>query len=113
MIVGVTGFFCSGKDTVASVLQAKGFEHISLSDMIREEIQARGRRITIPLMTEVGNELRRQGGPGILAQRALARIEHHPQLGGHLHPPPQRSPGPAGAARFHDGLCGRRPEGAL
>ena len=71
MILGVTGYFCSGKDTMAAILGRKGFSHISLSDMIREELRRRGREVTIPNLTEVGNELRRDFGPGILAQRAL------------------------------------------
>lgn len=75
MIVGVTGYFCSGKDTMASILMAKGFEHVSLSDMIRDEMKVRGRRIDIPGLTEVGNELRRLEGPGTLGRRALARMD--------------------------------------
>lgn len=71
MIIGVTGFFCSGKDTMASILERKGFSHISLSDMIREELRRRGMELTIPNLTAVGNELRRHFGPGILGQRAL------------------------------------------
>ena len=71
MIVGVTGFFCSGKDTMAHALQAKGFEHVSLSDMIRAELRRRGMKVTIPNLTKVGNELRRQSGPGVLAARAI------------------------------------------
>ena len=76
MIVGVTGFFCSGKDTLAEFLQAKGFEHVSLSDIIRTEMRERGTRITIPNLTKVGNELRGEFGPGVLAQRALECIDY-------------------------------------
>ena len=72
MIVGVTGYFCAGKDTFAEFAVRKGFKHVSLSDMIREEIGKRGEEITIPRLTEVGNELRADFGPRILAQRALA-----------------------------------------
>lgn len=75
MIIGVTGFFCSGKDTMAAVLQRKGFSHISLSDMIREELRRRGQEVDIPNLTTVGNELRRDFGPGILARRALESMD--------------------------------------
>jgi len=71
MIIGVTGFFCSGKDTMAEILGRKGFSHVSLSDMIREELRRRALEITIPNLTQVGNELRRDFGPGVLARRAL------------------------------------------
>jgi len=75
MITGVTGFFCAGKDTMADLLRAKGFAHISLSDIIRQELAARGQALTIPNLTAVGNELRRVHGPGVLAQRALERMD--------------------------------------
>ncbi len=75
MIVGVTGFFCSGKDTMAELLLAKGFAHVSLSDIIRAELAAQGRGATIPNLTDTGNELRRQHGPGVLAERALERMD--------------------------------------
>ena len=55
MIVGVTGFFAAGKDTVAEILQERGFRHVSLSDIIREEIRSRGEEVTIPHLTTVGN----------------------------------------------------------
>ena len=37
--IGVTGTLGSGKDTLAAYLVSKGFEHISLSDLIREELK--------------------------------------------------------------------------
>ncbi len=75
MIVGVTGFFCAGKDTIAEYLQAKGFVHISLSDMLREELKRRGKPVTIPNLTAVGNELRRVHGPGVLGERAAEKMD--------------------------------------
>jgi len=77
MIIGVTGFFCSGKDTLAELLQKKSFYHISLSDMIREEIRARGQEVTLQATIDVGNELRAKGGPGVLAERALERMDRY------------------------------------
>lgn len=75
MIIGVTGFFCSGKDTMARYLIDRGFSHVSLSDILREELRARHLEVTIPSLTEVGNELRRTEGPGVLAGRALDRMD--------------------------------------
>ncbi len=71
MIIGVTGYFAAGKDSFAEVLMRKGFHHISLSDIIRDDIRASGQRVTIPRLTRVGNELRDAGGPGVLSVRAL------------------------------------------
>jgi dCMP deaminase len=77
MILGVTGFFCAGKDSLAAYLEKKGFLHISLSDMIREEIQSRGHEVTLARLTEVGNELRRRYGAGVLAVRALRCVNNY------------------------------------
>lgn len=76
MIIGVTGYFCSGKDTLAEMLQAKGCAHVSLSDMIRNELKRRKVKETIPNLTRVGNELRSESGPGILGQRALKSLDY-------------------------------------
>ena len=75
MIAGVTGFFAAGKDTVAEMLDARGFRHVSLSDMIRAELRRRGEAIAIPRLTEVGNELRTRSGPGVLGEMALEALE--------------------------------------
>jgi dCMP deaminase len=75
MIIGVTGFFCSGKDTLAEILADKGFAHISLSDMIRDELRNRKQKVSITSLTKVGNKLRREKGQGILAERALEQID--------------------------------------
>ena len=72
MIVGITGFFSAGKDSAAEYLVAKGYRHVSLSDIIREEMRARGLEITINNLTRTGNELRSNEGPDVLACRALA-----------------------------------------
>ncbi|OPZ11881.1 MAG: hypothetical protein BWZ10_02150 [candidate division BRC1 bacterium ADurb.BinA364] len=75
MIVGVTGLFCAGKDTFAAMLEKRSFAHISLSDMIRDEILRRGQEITHERTVAVGNELRRRFGPNVLAEMALRRLE--------------------------------------
>jgi len=74
VIIGVTGFFAAGKDTVAEYLMKRGFAHVSLSDIIRDEIRARGEEITIPRLTATGNELRTAFGPAVLAERALEKL---------------------------------------
>lgn len=71
MIIGVTGFFAAGKDTFADILIQQGYKHVSLSDMLRAELRQRGEEVTIPRLTEVGNLLRAQNGPGVLAEKAL------------------------------------------
>ncbi|MFP4379303.1 MAG: hypothetical protein ACLFUS_02280 [Candidatus Sumerlaeia bacterium] len=74
MIIGVTGFFCAGKDSFAEILMEKGLRHISLSDMIRDEIRRLGKEVNLENLTLTGNALRAEFGPGVLAQRALEKI---------------------------------------
>lgn len=74
MILGITGKYCSGKDTAAALLMEKGFFHISLSDIIREEAAKRNILTTRENLIFLGNELRKNFGAGILAQRALEKI---------------------------------------
>ncbi|MBN1516863.1 hypothetical protein JXA32_09890 [Candidatus Sumerlaeota bacterium] len=76
MIVGVTGFFAAGKDTFAACLQNEGFAHVSLSEILREELRARGIEVNIPNLTAVGNQLRREQGAGVLGRLAAKRFAH-------------------------------------
>ena len=75
MRIGITGPSAAGKDTLAEYLVSKGFEHFSLSDIIREELRERGLEIDRDNLYNVGNELREKEGAGFLAARALAKME--------------------------------------
>jgi dephospho-CoA kinase len=74
--IGVTGNNGGGKDTFANYLVSKkGFEHISLSDFIREETQKRGLELSRNNFHNVGNDMRVIFGPDILARRALEKMD--------------------------------------
>lgn len=76
MIIGLTGSFCSGKDTVAEYLQKeKGFIHYSLSDVIRDEIRKRGREVTRDELVKTGIELRTKYGYAVLAERIAKKLK--------------------------------------
>lgn len=75
MIIGVTGLFCSGKDTVAEILKEMNFFHVSFSDLIRDEINRRKEKITRDALIKVGNELRTSFGADILARKALEKAQ--------------------------------------
>jgi dCMP deaminase len=75
MLIGLTGRNASGKGEVAEYLKRKSFYYYSLSDVIRDEIRRRGMEPTRERLIEVGNELRTQYGPEVLAERVLALIE--------------------------------------
>lgn len=75
MIIGITGLYGAGKDTVAELLASKSFYHISLSDIIREEARKRKVQLTRDNLIKIGNELREKFGIGVLGERALARMQ--------------------------------------
>jgi dCMP deaminase len=74
LIIGITGHYCSGKDTMAEHLAQMGFSHISLSDFIREECTKRGIEITRDNLIKMGNEMREKNGHGILGERAFEKL---------------------------------------
>lgn len=76
MIIGLTGKNAGGKGIVAEYLKKRSFYYFSLSDVIREEIEKRGKEITRELLIRVGNELRTKYGASILAERVLSKLEN-------------------------------------
>jgi len=75
MIIGLTGKFAAGKGTVADYLGRLGYRYHSLSDVIREELKARGIPESREALTEAGNSLRRADGPAALAMRIVQRLQ--------------------------------------
>lgn len=74
VVLGITGRNCAGKDTVADLLERRGFERHSLSDVLRVELRARGAEITRAALIDVGRELREREGPAVLADRMKGMI---------------------------------------
>jgi dCMP deaminase len=72
MIIGLTGDYGSGKDTVAKFLKNMNFYLIPLSDFLREELK--GKKVTKEKLIEAGNELRLTYGPDVLAKKAIKRL---------------------------------------
>jgi len=75
MIIGLTGKNGSGKGEVASLLKSSGFIYYSLSDVLRNEIKSQGLEITRELLIETGNRLRTEGGPSVLADKILEKLD--------------------------------------
>ncbi len=74
MIVGLTGPNAAGKGEVCRILEARGYTLHSLSDVVREAARAAGRDVSREALIETGQRLRREHGPGVLAERILARL---------------------------------------
>ena len=75
MIIGVTGYKASGKDTLVSFFEKVGFEHISLSDYLRKILLTQNKEITRENLTVLGNELRSSKGDDYLASLAIKELK--------------------------------------
>ncbi|MFH1890186.1 MAG: AAA family ATPase [Candidatus Kuenenbacteria bacterium] len=76
IIIGITGLTGSGKDTVADYLVKKGFLYSSLSDCIRDECAKKQINMDRDNLIIMGNQLRKEHGPNVLAERALQKIKN-------------------------------------
>ena len=74
MIVGLTGTNGAGKTVTADHLKAKGFRFYSLSDEIRAELERQRLSNTRENLIEMGNRLRREYGPPVLAERVKTKL---------------------------------------
>lgn len=75
MIIGLTGRNASGKGEVVEYLKARGFFAYSLSDVLRSELKKRRLDPTRDNLTNLGNELRNERGPSVLADKILDWLE--------------------------------------
>ena len=79
-IIGLTGRNAAGKGTVASFLEKNSFVYHSLSDTLREELKRRNLEESRENLIQIGNDLRKNGGPGVLADlmiHSLLSSEDH------------------------------------
>ncbi len=74
VIIGLTGKNGAGKGEVAKFLVDAGFHYHSLSDILRDEIKKKNQTVTRERLIEAGTRLRRTEGPGVLAERTLAKL---------------------------------------
>jgi dephospho-CoA kinase len=72
--IGLTGTNASGKGEAAKFFVKHGYDYISLSDFIREELKKNSIKITRDNLILTGNQLRKKYGPDILAQMAVNKI---------------------------------------
>lgn len=74
-VIGLTGYLGSGKGELVKLLQAQGYQYISLSDAVREEATRRGLQHTREHLQAVGNALRDEHGAGILGVKIRETVE--------------------------------------
>ena len=73
-LIGLTGTNGAGKGETAAFFVARGYVYFSLSDILREELQARGETVSRDNLIRTGNELRERYGPDVLAKRTVAKV---------------------------------------
>ena len=73
-VIGLTGKNAAGKGTVANILVQNKFVYLSLSDSLREELKMLGKEETRENLIEIGNKLRKEGGPGVLADKMIPKL---------------------------------------
>ena len=76
MIIGVTGSICSGTSTFMSFLNEKRFIGFSYSDILREELSKTGKEITRKNLQDIGDELRKKEGLGVLSRRMIEKMDN-------------------------------------
>jgi len=72
--LGLVGPIASGKGVLAEYLKSLGFEYVSLSDQVRQELQSRGMEINRGNLMNVGDEMRKLHGNGYWANRAMSEV---------------------------------------
>lgn len=77
LVIGITGPFGSGKTTAASFFETKGFQRITLSSFLEEQLKIDGKEITRKNLQDLGNLQRSKYGAGVLAKKALEFISQN------------------------------------
>jgi len=63
-----------GKGEIVKILEGMGFSYIRLSSIVREEAKRRDLPETREMLQDIGNEMRAEGGVGVLAVKALEKV---------------------------------------
>jgi len=74
-LIGLTGTNGAGKGEAASFFVERGYTYFSLSDVIREELRKENQEITRDNLIRMGNFMRQQFSPDILARRVAKKIK--------------------------------------
>lgn len=81
-IIGFTGHPSSGKDTAAEFLASKGFHHISMGDLIRDEMRVSNLPIDRDSVREYATKKRIERGPGYIAEQACLQVKENTVISG-------------------------------
>ncbi|MEK9727541.1 MAG: AAA family ATPase [Candidatus Margulisiibacteriota bacterium] len=74
--LGIVGRNGSGKSSVCDYLKSKGFNVVSLSDVVRYHAKKRGLNDDRITLTQLANELKTERGLDYFAQASIAHAKH-------------------------------------
>jgi len=72
--IGLTGTNASGKGEAGRFFVTHGYDFISLSDFVREELKKNSMEITRKNLISMGNKMREKSGPDVLARKAVKKM---------------------------------------
>lgn len=74
MVIGISGRICAGKTTTARLLERRGFAYTRFSQVIDDEIAARGDTANRESRQRVGGEIHEHKGQRWLCEKVLERV---------------------------------------
>ncbi len=78
-LIGLSGTNGAGKDSVGHLLAKRyGFLFVSVTDMLRDECRTRNLPVTRENLRAISSEWRREGGLGVLVDKAIEVFNREP-----------------------------------
>jgi dephospho-CoA kinase len=75
MLIGLTGRIAAGKESLTEFLRKNGFIYFETSEPLKDGLKKRGLAITRENMQNLGDELRKKQGAGVIMKFFLDKIE--------------------------------------
>jgi dephospho-CoA kinase len=81
IVVGIVGTLCSGKEATKRILMERYTAyHVTLSDVIRAELEKKKGLFNRVTLQDMGNEMRKKYGSEILAKLAISYLPRDKQM---------------------------------
>jgi len=77
LVVAICGTLLAGKGIVVDILKSKGFQHVSVRSILKEEMEKDGIPPTRKNLQDVGNARRKEFGAQYWVQKALDRYKSY------------------------------------
>jgi len=75
IVIGVAGMPGAGKGIVVEIAEEMHYSVVIMGDIVREETKLRGLELSPKNVGRVMVELRREGGPAIVAKRCIPKVQ--------------------------------------